>query len=43
MNDWCFKIKDSNGKKVAITTSTEHNIQGSERVEIDDPASVKKL
>lgn len=43
MNDWCFKIKDSNGKKVAIATSTEHNIQGSERVEIDDPASVKKL
>lgn len=43
MNDWCFKIKDSNGKKVAIATSTEHNIQGSERVEIDDPTSVKKL
>ena len=43
MNDWCFKIKDSNGKKVSITTSTQHHIQGSERVEIDDPASVKKL
>ena len=43
MNDWCFKIKDSNGKKVAIATRTEHHIQGSERVEIDDPASVKKL
>lgn len=43
MNDWCFKIKDSNGKKVSIATSTQHHIQGSERVEIDDPASVKKL
>lgn len=43
MNDLCFKIKDSNGKKVSIATSTQHHIQGSERVEIDDPASVKKL
>lgn len=43
MNDLCFKIKDSNGEKVSIATSTQHHIQGSERVEIDDPASVKKL
>lgn len=43
MNDWCFKIKDSDGNKVNIVTSTQHHIQGSERVEIDDPASVKKL
>lgn len=43
MNDWCFKIKDSDGNKVNIVTSTQHHVQGSERVEIDDPDSVKKL
>lgn len=43
MNDLCFKIKDSDGNKVNFVTSTQHNIQGSERVEIDDPASIKKL
>ena len=43
MNDLCFKIKDSDGKKVNIVTSTQHYIQGSERVEIDDPASIIKL
>lgn len=43
MNDWCFKIKDSDGNKVNIVTSTQHHVQGSERVEIDDPASIKIL
>lgn len=43
INSFDFKLKEPNGEVIKMTTQTARHIQGEDRVEIDEPESVKKL
>lgn len=43
VNSFGFKLKEPNGEAINMTTQTARHIQGEDRVEIDEPESVKKL